>query len=199
LRIGGSSEDGWRERPQFRSTQSLHPGCGKTRRESKTLLNAVRGAECERRDLDIELLAAGRSHLKRAVHASGGRFQRAPRRVLERCARPEHRLLAHDSGTLHFAETAETIGDDPMAAEELNGIAAEIRDANSVFEYPFAGAGIFGGMPRENLDTNLVRDCIRNRSEFGRLRGHLKGYRSRGTAVVSCAITDVTVPWRAFE
>jgi len=50
-----------------------------------------------------------------------GGFERAPGGVFEGLAGRQHRLFTDDAGAFHFFDVVQSVGDDPVAAEELDG------------------------------------------------------------------------------
>ena len=90
----------------------------------------------KRRDLDIEPAPAGAGHLIGAVHHTHRRFQRAPRRIFERFARREDRLLAYHSRAFYFFGILERVGYDPVSADQLDRLDALVGNADRVLEHP---------------------------------------------------------------
>src|SRR5215467_219157 len=84
---------------------------------SSNLVNGVLGLESEGRDLDVELSSARADHLIRAPHHTHGGLERAPGRILERLASPQHRLLANHSRPSDFFRVFHPIRDDPVPAQ----------------------------------------------------------------------------------
>ncbi len=126
-------------------------------------------AEGERGDLDFEGIAIGAHHLIRSAHRAGGSFERAPRRIFERFAGREHGLFADYAQALHFVDVLQRVGDGPVAADQLDGFLALIRDTNGVFEYPLIqlGARVLGRVAREDFHADAVGDCFRHGREGG--------------------------------
>jgi hypothetical protein len=92
----------------------------------------VRAVERKGGDRHLEALAALRLHLVAPDHDAGGRRERGAARILEALARLQHRLLADDAGAAHLLDPAERVGDPPVPAKELHGLAAVILDPHLV-------------------------------------------------------------------
>jgi hypothetical protein len=98
--------------------------------------DAVGFREREGRDLDIELLVILVGHLVGAVHGPERSCEGTARRVLKISARRQNGLIANDTGALDFFHFSHAVGDDPMAADELDRVAAFVRDADRVEKKP---------------------------------------------------------------
>lgn len=129
-------------------------------------MNGVAGLQGEGRDLDVKSFASGTSHLVGTPHYAGGCFKGAPGGVLEGLAWGKDRLLANYARAFYFFDMLYSIGDNPVAADELNGVAALVCNADRVLENPFAlqRPGVFGRMTRQNLDADEVGDGVGHRS-----------------------------------
>ena len=75
-------------------------------------------------------------HLVVAFHRTEGGRQRATRRVLERIAGMDCRLFADDTVSPNFFDSPSAITNHPMAAQQLHGLGAFVRNANGVQEKP---------------------------------------------------------------
>src|SRR5207302_1571107 len=105
---------------------------------SPRLVHRILGLQRKRCDLDIEMTAARADHLIRPPHHTHRGLERAPRRVLERLARREHRLFAHHARTFDFFDVVQRIRDNPVAAAKLNRLRSLIRNTDRILEDPFA-------------------------------------------------------------
>src|SRR5205814_8764093 len=54
--------------------------------------------------------------------------------VIEGLARPQQRLLANHARTLHPLGIAVGVGDDPLAADQLRRLRADVRDPHAIGE-----------------------------------------------------------------
>src|SRR5262249_13121687 len=81
-----------------------------------------------------ERLARAVAHEIRAVHRADRGAQRAETGVLEGLAGREQRLLADHARPLHPLRVAVRVGDDPLTADQLRRLRADVRDANAVGE-----------------------------------------------------------------
>src|SRR5215472_13789456 len=88
--------------------------------------------ERERRNLDVEPLAARRHHAVGPDHEARGRRQRHAAGVLVGRARLEHGLLADHTRAPHLLDAAERIGDAPVARLELDGLGPMIADLDRI-------------------------------------------------------------------
>ena len=104
-------------------------------------MDRVGFAERERRDLRVEALASLGHHLVGAFHQPEGRGQRAAGGVLERLARLEDRLLADDTRAADLFDFVFRVGDDPVPRQQLDGLAAVVRDRDRIEEEPLVPAG----------------------------------------------------------
>src|SRR3984957_14895501 len=98
------------------------------------LMNGVAGFQREGRDLDVEFFPAGAHHLVSTPHYSGGGLEGGPGGILEGVAGGKHGLLSNHARTFYFFNVLQGIGDDPMAADELYGIAALICNADCILK-----------------------------------------------------------------
>src|SRR6266516_4792095 len=80
-----------------------------------------RAVEREGGDFDVEVLPGGAHHGVAADHEAGRGRERDPAGVLERLPRPAHLL-----------EAAESVGDPPVAADQLHGLAAAVDDFDGI-------------------------------------------------------------------
>src|SRR6266540_4067182 len=76
----------------------------------RILMNRVRFAQREGCDLRVELLAVARDHLIGPFHDPEWRVERAARRICERFARSQDRLLADDARSLDLLDVPGTVG-----------------------------------------------------------------------------------------
>src|SRR5438034_2100212 len=97
-------------------------------------VDTTRNSESERLDFCPEGFPLGGAHEIRALHRADRGAQRAETGVLERLARREQRLFAHHARPFHPLHIAVGVGDDPLAADELAGLAADVRDPHAVGE-----------------------------------------------------------------
>jgi hypothetical protein len=123
-----------------------------------SLVDRVRFLQRERRDFYLEMLAAARDHLIRPVHDALRGLETAPRRVLKRFARAEHRLLANHAFALDLFDVAGGVGDDPVTAEELHAFVPFVGDADRVNEAPLLleRLRVIGRVLRLDLDPHVV-------------------------------------------
>jgi len=128
-------------------------------------MNRIWLVQGEGGDLHVEMTAILAHHLVGAPQYPGGRLERPARRVLKRLARREDRLLADDPGAFDFLRAARGVGDDPVAADELNGVVAFVRDAHRIVEEPLILKRLrtLRGVLRFNLDTDVVGHGLRCR------------------------------------
>jgi hypothetical protein len=96
------------------------------------LVDGVLGFETEGGDFYVEAVAVGTDHLVGASHLTCGGLQRAPGGVFEALTRGERGLLTDDARTFHFLDVVEGVCDDPVAADELDGIQTLVRDSHCV-------------------------------------------------------------------
>ena len=59
-------------------------------------------------------------------------------RILKRFAGRQHGLLSDHAGPAHFFDVLQRVGDNPVAAEQLNGVRSLVGDANGVLKHPRA-------------------------------------------------------------
>ena len=102
-------------------------------------------------------------HLIGALHHARRRRELAVRGVLKRFAGMQERLLADDAGPADFLGVAGGVGDDPVAADQLDVVVAFVRDPNGIHEVPelFERLRPIGHELRFDFDTNVVRDRFR--------------------------------------
>src|SRR6266849_6673610 len=133
--------------------------------DGRWLMNRIRLVQGKGGDLHIELAAILAHHLVGAPQDSRGRLQRPTRRVLKRLARREDRLFADDPGAFDFVRAARAVGDDPVTADELNGVVALVRDAHRIVEEPLILKRLrtLRGVLRFDFDADVVRHSLRSR------------------------------------
>lgn len=129
-------------------------------------VNRVGFLESERRDLDIEVLAALGDHRVRAPHEPTRGFQRATRRVGEGFAWRELRLFTDHVIAADLVRATIPVGDEPMTTNQLHGLIAFIGDADGVLKVPMAleGLRMFGGVPGFDFDPHVVGNGFRCRA-----------------------------------
>src|SRR5688572_25328702 len=135
------------------------------------LVHRPRLAQLEALALRIEARAILANHLVRALHRSERSIERAPRRVLERLAGLEHRLLADHSGSAHLFHLAGAVADDPVARDQLAAAIALVVQPDRVQEEPLAvtRVGVLGRITRLDLHAQALRDRLRSRHELHRV------------------------------
>ena len=102
---------------------------------SVSLMQNTRDTQYELRDLDIELRTVHGLHLIAAAHRADLRGQHRPAGIFEALVRAKQWLLAHNTLSAHLLDIVIGVGDDPVAADEFGGVAAEIGDADGVGKY----------------------------------------------------------------
>lgn len=111
-------------------------------RGQPSLATSIHGAVCfgqrEGRNLDIEILARLIDHLVGTIHRAKGRRERAARCVFKALPWRQHRLFAHDAWTADLFHFSYAVSDYPMSAQELNRIAAFVRNGHGVEKEPLA-------------------------------------------------------------
>ena len=123
-----------------------------------TLVNRVRLAQCERRDLGVEFFPGGGHHLVGAVHRPERRCEWAPGCVFERLTELECGLLTDHPEPLDLLEVVVPIGDGPVTAHQLYGLGALVGDLDRVQEEPAIPRrfGARRGVLRCDIDTNAT-------------------------------------------
>src|SRR3546814_717704 len=83
-------------------------------------------------------------------------------------ARCEHRLIADHPRSAHFLDLRFTIGNYPMAVEQLHGFAAFVADGDVIREQPVSGIriGLLGEETRLDDDTDATGHGVRHRCVY---------------------------------
>src|ERR1700724_1853517 len=95
-------------------------------------VHRVRHGQGERRDDGVEAVAVRKDHAVGAVHRADRGGQRTEAGVLEALAAGEDRLLAGHPRPLDPLHLAVGVGDEPLAAHQLHGVALDVGDPHAV-------------------------------------------------------------------
>ena len=124
-----------------------------------------RDIQREGRDSDLETFTILADHGVAAHHEASWRVQRTARCVAKAFAHADDGLLAHNAGTFHLMARTTAIGDDPMAALELHGLAALVLDLDRIGpeELAFRRLGAIRQILWLDGDGNSVGDSVIHR------------------------------------
>jgi len=98
----------------------------------------VRLRQCKWSDFDIKLFGCLIDHLIRTVHGPEWGSEGTARSVFKALPGCQPGLFANDARALYFFHFSHSVGDNPMAADELNGVPAFIGDIHGVEKKPLA-------------------------------------------------------------
>ncbi len=119
-----------------------------------------RRCQIEPRDLDVEFCAVITNHLVFPFHGSPGGFESAEALVFECFAGFEARSLSDDARAADFFPAADTVDDEPVAADELRRRGSLVADDDGVAEEEIALIRI--RLLRQKISRRTNTDPLRN-------------------------------------